>query len=198
MVPKQSLLQRQLKRFFGSDFVIPTEWQGFIAAVDGAYADFEVDRELTERSAELSSKELLEANSDLVKSREMFRLMAESTKAVPFILDLTRGCFTYVGAVAIADSGMPESDWKKPGFLDVLLPRISNQEVRQRFDECESGHFEFVSTLSDDVTELRRLGRELAAAQKLQSVGFLAAGVAHEINTRSNSSLIMSSSWAPR
>jgi signal transduction histidine kinase len=34
-----------------------------------------------------------------------------------------------------------------------------------------------------DITELRRLGRELAAAQKLQSVGFLAAGVAHEINT---------------
>lgn len=210
MVVKQSLLKRQLKRFFGTDFVIPAEWQKFIAAVDGAYADFEVDRELTERSTELSSRELLEANSDLVKSREMFRLMAESTKAVPFTLDLTRGCFTYVGAVAVTDSGLPESDWKEPGFLDVILPRESNQEVRQRFDECASGHFEFVSTLSAradrtevrwtgtcefvagakylrglmlDVTELCRLGRELAAAQKLQSVGFLAAGVAHEINT---------------
>jgi signal transduction histidine kinase len=34
-----------------------------------------------------------------------------------------------------------------------------------------------------DVTDLRRLERELTAAQKLESVGRLAAGVAHEINT---------------
>jgi signal transduction histidine kinase len=211
VIPKQSLLKRQLKRFFGRDFVIPTDWQGFIAAVDSAYADFEVDRELTERSTELSSQELLEANSDLVKSREMFRLIAESTKAIPFTLDLTRGCFPYIGAQGIADSGIAELQWKEPGFLDVILPRESNQEVRQRFDQCESGHFEFVSNFSQredhrievrwtgtcefvegakylrglmlDITELRRLGRELAAAQKLQAVGILAAGVAHEINT---------------
>jgi signal transduction histidine kinase len=211
LVPKQTLLKRQLRRFFGNDFVIPVEWRNFIAAVDDAYADFQLDRELSERSTELSSQELLEANSDLVKSREMFRLMAESTKAIPFTLDLTRGCFTYIGAQGIADSGVPESEWKEPGVLDVIIPRETNQEVRQRFDECESGHFEFVSSLSQrgdrrtevrwtgtcefvagvkylrglmlDITELRRLGRELAAAQKLQSVGSLAAGVAHEINT---------------
>ena len=210
-MPKQSLLKRQLKRFFGATFVIPAEWQGFITAVDSAYADFEVDRELTERSTELSSQELLEANSDLVKGREMFRLMAESTKAIPFTLDLTSGCFPYIGAQAIADSDIPESEWKVPGALDFIFPRQSNQEVRRRFDECQSGQFEFVSALflrNDrrtevrwtgtcefvagvkylrglmlDITELRRLSRELAAAQKLESVGRLAAGVAHEINT---------------
>src|ERR1700722_16212170 len=211
MPAKQSLLKRQLKRSFGGDFAIPTEWKGFIAAVDSAYSDFDTDRELTERSTELSSQELIEANSDLVKSREMFRLMAESTKAIPFTLDLTSGCFPYIGVQAIADSGIPESEWKVPGMLDVILPRQSNQEVRRRFDECQSGGFEFVSALSQrndrrkevrwtgtcefvagakylrglmlDISELRRLGRELAAAQKLESVGRLAAGVAHEINT---------------
>jgi signal transduction histidine kinase len=65
MVPTQSLLKRQLKRFFGNDFDIPVEWEGFIAAVDSAYAEFEVDRALMDRSLELSSQELLEANSEI-------------------------------------------------------------------------------------------------------------------------------------
>ena len=122
MPAKQSLLRRQLKRFFGREFAIPTEWQGFIAAVDSAYSDFETDRELTERSTELSSQELLEANSDLVKSREMFRLMAESTRAVPFTLDLTRGCFPYIGAQGIADSGVPECRMEGTGRVGCHYP----------------------------------------------------------------------------
>jgi len=147
----------------------------------------------------------------LLQSGEMFKLMAESTNAIPFTLDLTHGRFTYIGAQAIVDSCIAESEWKQTGALEVVIPRETNPEIRQRFDECAAGPFEFVATLYQrndrrtevrwtgtcetvagvkylrglmlDITELRRLGRELAAAQKLESVGRLAAGVAHEINT---------------
>jgi two-component system NtrC family sensor kinase len=154
---------------------------------------------------------VVERTRELEQSREMFKLMAESTRAIPFTLDLTRGCFLYIGAQGVADSGIDESRWKDPGGLDVVIPRDTNHEIRQRFDECDAGQFEFVTAFTQpngrraevrwtgtcekvagakvlrglmlDITELRRLGRELAAAQKLESVGRLAAGVAHEINT---------------
>jgi signal transduction histidine kinase len=177
--------------------------------------------ELSRLSAEheqlvLTERERLESlvterTQALKESREMFRLMAESTKAIPFTLDLSRGSFPYIGAQGIIDSGIAESKWKEPGALELVIPRDANPDIRRRFDDCASGHFEFVTALSLgsgrhsevrwtgscervagvkvlrglmlDITELRRLGRELAAAQKLESVGRLAAGVAHEINT---------------
>jgi len=47
----------------------------------------------------------------LEQSREMFRLVAESTNAIPFTLDLTSGAFPYIGALAMVDSGIPEATW---------------------------------------------------------------------------------------
>jgi signal transduction histidine kinase len=154
---------------------------------------------------------VFERTQSLQQSREMFRLIAESTKAVPFTLDLAGGSFPYIGAQAVASSGVPESRWGQPGMLDIVVPPALNPELRRCIDECAAGPFEFEAKhtrtsgtsamvrwtgtcelaadgrylrgLTQDVTELRGLERELAAAQKLESVGRLAAGVAHEINT---------------
>lgn len=60
-----SLLKRQLKKYFGDPFIIPNEWQAFIDAVNNAYFESDGDRAMLERSLELSSQELMQANSEL-------------------------------------------------------------------------------------------------------------------------------------
>ena len=60
-----SLLARQLKRQFGRTEGFPEEWQEFLTAVHEAYVQSDRDRSLLERSLDLSSQELLQANSEM-------------------------------------------------------------------------------------------------------------------------------------
>ena len=60
-----SLLKRQLRRYLGDPFSIPPEWQAFVSGVDDAYREFDADRGMLEHSLELSSQELLDANSEM-------------------------------------------------------------------------------------------------------------------------------------
>jgi two-component system, NtrC family, sensor kinase len=75
------LIQRQLKKYFSNEYnelvgksndesndnliISPLEWEKFINAVDDAYSQFDNDHRMIERSLELSSVELSEANSQL-------------------------------------------------------------------------------------------------------------------------------------
>lgn len=60
-----SLLKRQLRRHLGDSPSIPPEWQAFIHGVNDAYREFDADRGMLEHSLELSSQELLDANSEM-------------------------------------------------------------------------------------------------------------------------------------
>jgi PAS domain S-box-containing protein len=64
MEQMHSLLNRQIKRYFNGRDAIPEKWQGFIKAVNDAYWQSDSDRNMLERSMELSSQELLQANSE--------------------------------------------------------------------------------------------------------------------------------------
>ncbi|MCP4752583.1 MAG: PAS domain S-box protein [Proteobacteria bacterium] len=60
-----SLLKRQLKRFSMDPNSIPEECRGLVEAVNTAYHQSDDDRNMLERSLDLSSQELLQANSEL-------------------------------------------------------------------------------------------------------------------------------------
>lgn len=67
MEPLHNLLKRQLKHYLGdvSPIFHPQKYQNFIHAVNQAYNQSDEDRALLERSLELSSQELLQANSEM-------------------------------------------------------------------------------------------------------------------------------------
>jgi len=67
-----SLLIRQLKKIFGSINNIPKDFQELTDVVNKAYFNFDEDRLLLERSIEISSHELVEANSQM---RSIFQTM---------------------------------------------------------------------------------------------------------------------------
>lgn len=75
-----SLLKRQLKRHFGDEQRFPEEWRGFLRAVNDAYRESDADRSMLERSLELSSQELLQANSEM---RAIFQTIPD----LLFVLD---------------------------------------------------------------------------------------------------------------
>lgn len=60
-----SLLKRQIKRHFGNINAIPRQWEELMNAVSDAYRQMDLDRAMLERSLDLSSQELLQANSEM-------------------------------------------------------------------------------------------------------------------------------------
>jgi PAS domain S-box-containing protein len=81
------LLRRQLKKHLGVGEEIPAALKPFVAAVDAAYADFDSDRAMLERSLELSVKELLEARDKATQAQTRLTDALESISEGFFLFD---------------------------------------------------------------------------------------------------------------
>ncbi|HEX9942275.1 MAG TPA: ATP-binding protein [Thermoanaerobaculia bacterium] len=118
-----SLLARQLRRHFGSADAVPPGCQGFLEAVDGAYRQFDSDRALLERTMDLSSTELMQANTDMRAIFQaipdlFFRFAADGT-----ILDCKAG--------DAADLVLPV-----PELIGKRIQSVPAREVGRTFEEA--------------------------------------------------------------
>ncbi|MBK7149750.1 MAG: hypothetical protein IPH78_13270 [Bacteroidetes bacterium] len=74
------LLLKQIKKKVGGMEKIPTELYPFIEAISQSYDHYERERQLTERSMDLSSHELMEANEKLSVQKKLLEKSNEELK----------------------------------------------------------------------------------------------------------------------
>jgi diguanylate cyclase (GGDEF)-like protein/PAS domain S-box-containing protein len=85
--PKHNLIERQIKKYFGSSFTFTRQWEEFIDAVNNAYIQSDIDRRMLERSLDLSSQELLQANSEMRSLISLLNATIESTADGILVVD---------------------------------------------------------------------------------------------------------------
>ena len=169
------------------------------------------EQALAEMEREGHHRQLLERTKQLETTNEQYRALLESTSAVPWELDDGTGACRYIGAQVERQWGWAAERFQQPGFLFNCVHAKDRPAFAQALEEAvashdvtvecrlqlSSGGFAHVRSsmrhadekgrivrgISIDFTNQKKLESELYQAQKLECVGRLAAGVAHEINT---------------
>lgn len=82
------ILERQLKHFLGVSIdSLPSAWKQFVSAIDETYRHFDENRELSERSFDLSSKEYAEQKTRLEAEK---KALEEKAAKLSSTLDLLK------------------------------------------------------------------------------------------------------------
>ncbi len=121
------LLERQLQKYLGDSKAIDDNIKALLKAISESYDHYEKDRKLIERSIELSSKEMIELNTELKKEKEDLKkthqelnTLFENIDEVFYSVDMVLYQFTQMSAACEQVYGYPPSEfiadsnlWKK-------------------------------------------------------------------------------------
>jgi PAS domain S-box-containing protein len=139
-----SLLNRQLNKFINNRTLSKENIDNFVSAVNEAYFQFDEDRNMLERSLEISSEELLNANQELrnreqiiLRHNEALRTLSIAIEQSPnsiIIMD-KNGIIQYVNPKFIQRTGLNTNDVVNKSLFDLQLSEISISEYEKVFNE---------------------------------------------------------------
>jgi PAS domain S-box-containing protein len=150
-----------------------------------ALSDSEARLERAQEIAKIGSWELNVATGDLVWSRQLYRMLG-----LPFEFKPTRAS---IGAGVHAADLQPRADWITDLVAgrqrDPMEMRIRRPDGEERLILSEGrpivdpdGVVRQVVGTAQDVTERRQIERTLAQSQKMDALGQLTGGMAHDFN----------------
>jgi two-component system, cell cycle sensor histidine kinase and response regulator CckA len=207
-----SLLKRQLRRYLAGLDPIPKEWLAFVDAVNNAYFESDTDRRMLERSLELTSQELLNANQ---KAEDRFQKAFNANPEPISIASVSEGRFIDVNESFLRVTGYRRDEvigltslelniWSRPDDRSKLVDALANNiPVRdseitfhtksgqermglQSAEIIELGGQKCVLAVLKDVTEGKLLEDKLRQSQKMEAIGRLSGGIAHDFNNLLN------------
>lgn len=200
-----SMLARQLRRIGLGDADPPDreQWRELLEAVSRTYTTADQDRYTLERSIALSSDEMRMLHAALADERDNLHAIINSLGdglcsidaelTITFMNPAGRAMFGATADVEIVGrklSSIPELEQavaRQESFTanDVSFVRTdgSSFSVALALTPIRGGTKAEMVVLFRDISVQKQLEISLRHAQKLESVGRLAAGIAHEINT---------------